>query len=329
MRRVFVALLCGVALLVPIPASAGVDRADAAAGWLARQMVAGERFEVEFDGVRYPDQGLTIDAVFAFAAARASRGYADRALAWLARPEVSGGYLGTGGEAYAGAHAKLLLAVLVAREDPRAFGGVDLVAGLRGLLAPSGRFSDRSAFGDFSTAFSQSFAVIALDRTREGAPVAAVDFLAGTQCSDGGFPVRFGQSPCVGDVDGTAMAVQALLAADRPVDAREGLAWLTGVQQSSGGFGAPANANSTGLAAQALAAGGEVHAAHRARSFLKSLQVGCAGTPQTRGAIAYDASGFDPATAVRATAQAVPGLTGTPFRALRGGGVAGAPTLSC
>ncbi|RQX27337.1 peptidase, partial [Micromonospora chalcea] len=75
-RHRLLALLCGVlaALTLTTPAVAAPDRAaltrpEAAAGWLARQLVDGERFEAVFDGVAYPDQGLTLDAVFAFAAA--------------------------------------------------------------------------------------------------------------------------------------------------------------------------------------------------------------------------------------------------------------------
>ncbi|MFD0204174.1 MULTISPECIES: hypothetical protein [Saccharothrix] len=121
------------------------NRADAAAGWLARQMVDGERFEVDFGGVLYPDTGLTIDGVFAFAAAQSADDYADRAIARLSQPTVTTGYIGSGGEAYAGAHAKLMPAAQVAEADPTSFGGVDLNAGLLALLTPSGRFSDNSA----------------------------------------------------------------------------------------------------------------------------------------------------------------------------------------
>ncbi|MCS7475466.1 prenyltransferase/squalene oxidase repeat-containing protein [Umezawaea endophytica] len=330
-RRVLtVALLCVASLFVPSTASATHDRADAASGWLARQLVDGERFEAEFGGVKYPDQGLTVDAVFAFAAARSSDDHADRAVAWLARPEITAGYVGSGGEAYAGAHAKLLLAAEVAGKNPASFGGVDLPAGLRGLLTPSGRFSDRSAFGDFSNAFTQSLALLALDRTPAGAPASAVDFLVGTQCPDGGFPLTFGATPCASDVDSTAMVAQALRATGRNADAREGLTWLVGVQATGGGFGVGTpNANSTGLAAQALKSGGRFLAAAKARAFLRAVQVGCSGPVADRGAIAYDATGFDPLTATRATAQGVLGLAGVGLAALESGGRNTAPVLTC
>ena len=48
-----------------------------------------------------------------------------------------------------------------------------------------------------------------------------------------------------------------------------------------------ANANSTGLAAQALLAAGREKAAAKANAFLRSLQVGCGGKPANRGLVHY------------------------------------------
>ncbi|RSN17271.1 peptidase [Streptomyces sp. WAC 05977] len=326
-----VALLCGIGLVAaPAAAAATHNKADAAAGWLARQMTDGERFEADFGGQKFPDQGLTIDAIFAFAAAGVSDTNAGKAIAWLAKPEITTAYVGGGTEAYAGAHAKLLLAAQVRGKDPASFGGVDLKAGLLSLLTPSGRFSDRSEYGDYSNALSQSLALLALDRTGE-APARAVAFLAGSQCPDGGFPLNFGEATCVSDVDATATVVQALRATGDAVNAGEGTSWLVTKQHPNGGFGfgtdAP-NANSTGLAAQALA-GHRPAAAIKAREFLRSLQTGCAGAEADRGAIAYDATGLNPSTAPRATAQAILGLARVPLSDLHGGGRPQAPVLAC
>lgn len=334
-------LLCGAlaaVLTIGSPAVATppptLSRSDAAAGWLARQLVDGERFEAEFGGVTYPDQGLTIDAIFAFAAAGVADSYGASALTWLSQPAVLTGYVGDGTvEAYAGATAKLTLAVQVRGDDPTAFGGVDLVTQLRGLADPSGRFSDRSAWGDYSNAFSQSLALLALDRTPAGAPAAAASYLAGSRCADGGYPLQFAQPTCVSDVDATALAVQALLAVDRYADAAAGLHWLIAVQGTDGGFtgaGGVANANSTGLAAQALWAGGRLIAAARANIFLLHLQVGCSGPAANRGAVAYTSTGFDAATAPRSTAQATLGLARVGFAALSASGARpAAPVLAC
>jgi hypothetical protein len=334
MRRfvLAVAMLCGIGLVAaPAATAATTSKTDAAAGWLARQLIDGERFEADFGGQKFPDQGLTIDAVFAFAAAGVSDTNAGKAIAWLAKPEITTGYVGSGNEAYAGAHAKLMLAAQIRGENPASFGGVDLKAGLLSLLTPSGRFSDRSEFGDYSNTLSQSLALLALDRTPGGAPASAVTFLTGAQCADGGFPLNFGEATCTSDVDATATAVQALRATGDAANAVEGTAWLVTKQHANGGFGfgtnAP-NANSTGLAAQALA-GHRPTAAAKAREFLRSLQTGCTGAAADRGAIAYDATGLNASTAPRATAQAILGLARVPLSDLHDGGRPQAPVLAC
>jgi len=313
---------------VPVP-----NRAVAAAGWTARQMTDGERFETVYDGVTYPDQGLTIDALFAFAATGSAGRYAQRAGDWLADPEILTGYVGDGtSEAYAGATAKSALAAQVLGRDPEHFGGRDLIAGLRGLRGTGGRFSDRSAYGDYSNGFTQSLAVLALERTAEGAPRDAVDYLASTRCPDGGYPVALDRATCTGDVDATALAVQALDAAGRSRAAARGVNWLVSVQAPDGGFSSDGveNANSTGLAAQALAHAGRAVPALRARSFLVGLQLGCSADPADRGAVAHSAAGFEPSTARRATPQAVLGLAGTGFEDLTtAGSVPAAGNLLC
>ncbi|MFJ3788409.1 peptidase [Kitasatospora sp. NPDC090091] len=317
------------------PSSATVRPDAAAAGWLARQLVGGDHFESVFDGTAYPDQGLTIDAVLAFAASHSSDEAAAKATAWLAKPEILGGYLGDGTtEAYAGATAKLLLAVEVRGGNPTAFGGVDLPARLRSLQTAEGRFSDRSQWGDYSNAFGQSLAVIALHRTPGGAPAAAVDFLANSQCADGGYPVSFGQATCTSDPDATALAAQALAATGRTAKANAGLGWLAAHQNADGGFAAAgasaSNANTTGLATQALLSGGRFGAGVKGWSRLVKFQQGCATDPAVRGAIAYDATGFNPGSGSRATAQAVLGLAAAPLATLSAAGARpDAPTLAC
>ncbi|MFD8749668.1 prenyltransferase/squalene oxidase repeat-containing protein [Kitasatospora sp. NPDC059577] len=316
-------------------ASVTVRPDAAAAGWLARQLVDGDHFESVFNGTAYPDQGLTVDAVLAFAASHGSDLAAAKATAWLAKPEIISGYLGDGTtEAYAGATAKLLLAAEVRGENPASFGGVDLPARLRSLRTAEGRFSDRSQWGDYSNAFGQSLALIALHRTPGDAPAAAVDYLANSQCADGGFPVAFGQTTCASDADATALAVQALAATGRTAKANAGLTWLTTHQNADGGFAAAgataSNANTTGLATQALLAGGHFGAGLKGWSRLVKLQQGCAADPAVRGAVAYDATGFTAGTGARATAQAVLGLAGTPLATLSAAGARpDAPTLLC
>lgn len=337
-----VSLLSVAALAVPGwgPAAADTPTADpvqAAAGWLARQLVDGERLETVVDGTTYPDQGLTADAILAFDAAGVSQSAAAKATAWLATPAILSGYAGDGViESYPGSTAKLALVAEAQGLDPTSFGGADLIGRLAGLLSPSGRYSDRSAFpGDFSNSIGQSFAVLAMSRRPVGPPVSAVDFLASSQCPDGGFPVRFAQPACTSSVDATGFAVQAMLAAGKSTEAGRGLDYLVAAQAASGAFadGGTENANSTGLALQALRVGDRASdstSVARATTFLRGLQVPCAGVPAQRGAIAFDATGFAAGTATRATTQAVLGLSGVGLVDVSGvGALADAPTLSC
>lgn len=333
----FVLVAAGLAGQPAYAVAATSAPAQAAAGWLATQLVDGERFEADLGDVGvFPDQGLTLDAVLAFAAAGVASDHADAALSWVAQEDILANYLGTElGGAFAGAYAKLAFTTQVYGLDPASFGGVDVIGQLRDLQAANGRFSDDSDFGDNSNAFSQAFAILALDRTADGAPADAVAFLVSEQCPDGGIPLIFGEDTCTSEVDATGVAAQALLAAGETEAADAALDWLVSQQQPSGGFPSgpqidELNANSTGLAGQALGAGGRDQAADQAAAFLRTLQVGCDGPEAEQGAVAYDETGFDPATVVRATAQAALGLAGVSLAELDGT-TAGSqvPALDC
>ena len=291
-------LVAAPATAAPAPAAAPTTSApaEAAAGWLARQLVDGSHLETVVGGTAYPDAGLTLDAVLAFAAAGVAGDGATSALAWLGQPANLGTYVGDGTtESYAGALAKLSLTAQVEGLDPAAYGSadVDLLSRLRALLAPSGRFSDKSQYGDFSNAFGQSYAILALDRAG-GAPAAAVTYLAESECEAGGYPLDFEKPTCTPDTDATALVAQALAAAGATGAARGAVDWLLDQQRPDGSFGggtsteAP-NANSTGVAAQALAAAGEDEAAAAAVAYLRTLQSGCAAPAGQRGAVRYQA----------------------------------------
>lgn len=316
-----VLLLAAIAPVRAVDAALTSDRADAAAGWLARQLVGGDHFEAVFGDTAYPDQGLTIDAVLGFAAAGSSGAAAAAAVDWLGQSANASGYIGDGAvESYAGATAKLALLAQVAGHDPTVFGedSLDLIARLQAREQPNGHFMDLSLWGDYSNSIGQSLAIIVLARQPGVSPSAAsLDFLRLSQCSDGGFDLALDPAPlaCTSGADTTAFAVQALLAAGSSDGVAAGLDYLAGIQQASGGVptstGGTPNANSTGLAAQALAAGGRAADAADARAYLETLQQGCEAAEANRGAIAYDASGFDAGNAARATAQALLALGGT------------------
>jgi hypothetical protein len=317
-----------------LAATAGTPgNAQAASGWLARQMVQGSHFVSVYDGVSSPDQGETIDAIFAFAATKSANGYGASAINWLEQSANLYGYIGIGTESYAGETAKLALAAEVRGVNPASFGKVNLLSRLAKLLTKSGRYSDHSKYGDYSNAFSQSLAIIALSRDG-GAPASAVKFLVSSECKNGGYPLDFAQKTCVSDTDSTAMDVQALLAAGQHAAAARGLSWLAGEQKSDGGLDAAGatspNANTTGLAGEAFAAGGWKQQAALAEKFLISLQLNCSAPAAEQGALAYDSTGFAKSTAVDATAQGILGLADISLAKLSASGSSSAtPEPTC
>jgi hypothetical protein len=313
------------------------DPVPAAAGWLASGFVDGERLEGDFG----PDVGVTADAVFALAGAGVAAEQLAAASAWLATQVAAytqGQPFDAPDAVYAGATAKLVLALLADGRDVTDVGGVDLVAQLQDREEPAsagdpGRFTDRSDYGDFSSTLTQSLAVLALARVDGASPSdAAVDFTLAQQCPDGGFRFDPDEAGCTSSADTTGFAVQALLAhgsADAVAAAHDGVRWLLTSQAADGGV--DANANATGLAAVAFAlTGDEVAGAtagrDAARSFLLDLQLGC--DSDAPGAIAFAAD--DRGDLARATAQALPGLTGVGIAdASTAGASADVPLFDC
>jgi hypothetical protein len=337
------------ALLLSAPHAAHAaetgNRAAAAAGWLGRQLDPDSRLVVGGFG---PDYGQTADVVLALDAAGVGRVAARQATKALRRnvPAYTGG--GDPAELYAGSFAKLLVVAAAQDVSPRRFGRSDrrnLVRHLRSLEcgAPRrsdcsrtdrGRFSDVSAFGDFSNTITQSLALIGLERaTKTGPSRAAVRFLRSQQCPNGAFPQDFGDSTCAGSVDATGFAVQALVHVgarkDRAAAAAAGR-WLARRQHGNGSFSdtGSRNANSTALAAQAFDALDRAGKARQARGWLRSLQVTCDGRPSLRGSVPYDRSGSG--ETLRATSQAVPALARVTLGEVTGDGAGRAlPRLAC
>ncbi len=341
------ALLVGApAAMAAAPTASGTttDPAKAAAGYLARQLVGGDHYVFDFDG-KTPDAGLTADGVFGMAAAKASGTALTAATGWLATN--AGDYIdaaGAFGGPFPGSYAKLALVAEVTGGDPDAFGGLDLLGELTALECPAagradcaptetGLFKNATKDGGFPNVVTQALAVLALSRSDASADqpdTAAVDFLVGQQCPNGGFPslIPAAGATCVSDVDGTAFAVQGLVSAGRDGPAGKALNWLQSVRRPDGSFvgnGAP-NANSTAVAVQALLAGGRDAA--QSVGWLRARQVGCAGLPAQHGAVTY-AGTFDK-SALRATTQAAAALAGAPLTTLTSAGAApDAPVLAC
>lgn len=294
---------------------------QAAGSWLADQLVDGDHMEVVFGTDAFADPGLTIDVLFALAESGVAESFAADATAWLGESANTATYIGDGGdESYPASIAKLALGAMVRGVDPTAWGedNINLISRLQAREQASGRFVAASAFGDFTNSIGQSLAIITLARAAGVDPTpASVDLLLESQCADGGFDLALQPIPedCVSGVDSTAIALQALLAggASAP-DIEAAIDYLRGAQQDNGGFATTAtgtpNANSTGIAAQALAVVGDTSDADLAVAFLRTLQQDCTAAVADQGAIAFDASAFDAGTAARATAQALLGMGG-------------------
>jgi hypothetical protein len=327
-------LSISLSLVVPGPAlaqTATTDPAVAAAAWLPSQLTDGQRMVLELEGMDpFTDVGLTVDVLVALAAAGVGADTINDIADWL-EGEVAG-YSGADGSYSAGGTAKLVLAAQVVDRDPTAFGDVDLLERLRSLETDAGRFSDVDR-DDFSNVVTQALAVLALERDGSGASDAAIDYLAGSACDDGGFPSFFDQQPCESAVDATSFAVQALATVGEDDAAQAAGAWLadTAQDEATGGFGdafSGLNANSTGLAIPALRHTGQDDAAQAATEYLLELQLGCEIGGQEAGAIRLTAD--DTEGDARATAQAALGLLDADLTEVSAeGAVQELPVLDC
>jgi hypothetical protein len=290
--------------------------AAAAAGWLARQLSGPnqDHFVTSFGGTKYADDGNTADGVLAMDAAHVSQKAAKRMTAWLQKDAAN--YAGTAPNYYPGSLAKLLLVAEAQHVDIHDFGGIDLVAALEGEENQDGLYDDPDAQYGYESPLTQALAIIALSHT--GSPADAphgkpVQWLVGQQCGDGGFATATADTPAAtcNDVDTTAFAAQALLTAGSTTAAHDAIAWLRKHHNKDGGWGLDqdgkpmSNANSTAVVAQAmLQNGGTARAALR---WLTDHQVKCGAKKARRGAVRYT-TGFDHATALRATTQAAQAL---------------------
>lgn len=270
-----------------------------------------------------PDLAQSVDVAFALAAAGGQSAALGQVLAYL---QANAGTYVHGdpakgeklGAQYSGPTAKLALLAQATGNDPSSFGGLDLLAELRALMATSGptsgRFVDNSAFGDFANPLGQAFAVLALQRsTSAGAPQAALDALTSAQCADGGFPATFDAKPCVSNTDATSLAIQALVAGGADCPATRALAWLQSQQGATGAFDAAStdgaatpSVATTAYAALALTATGR--STTSALAYLVSVQNPDGGLPAT------------PASSITSTelptAQALLALAGSSFLTL-------------
>lgn len=307
--------------------AASSPRAHLAADWQVSQLDPDGTIPSDFPG--FVDWGLTIDTALMLSA----EGNDPDELALVGsaiEDHYYTDYATFEGTIAANAMSKALVAADVMHANVRDYGGHNLrsivVNRIAGPAAgrEQGRIRDKTTQDlptDFSNTLGQSYGVIGLARTGP-LPTSTVDYLLRQRCSEGFFrinPVKnhtcdqgdADQSPP--DVDATALAIQALLVARQhgvtlPKGTISGtVAWLQSVQKPNGAFGGGAstpgrNTNSTGLAAQALAAAGRDTSAGLAKEAVRDLQITKAragnGPAKTDvGTIAYNRAAFNDALA--------------------------------
>jgi hypothetical protein len=242
------------------------------------------------------DPGGTLDAVLALAAADSVPA---ATLAWLQQHNADlAEYAGQDG----GNAGKLLLVQRATALDLPA----DIAARLTAAMAQDGTLNT-------ATTLNQAWALLGLAAADRELPAAAVAWLVGQQAEDGSWDDGFGT---LGNVDTTALALMALVAAGSAPDALTGaITFLRTAQQPDGGWeygsGFGTNANSTALALQALLAAGEAVETAWAVDGISPL----AALQRFRGdngAFRVDFGG-GPADNFFATVQALPALAGQSY----------------
>lgn len=317
------------ALAGPAEAHPAGDRAvTAGATWLTSQLTNGL-----VEGAYGTDYGLSVD--FGLALKAAGNPDAVTTIASALAPKVanyiSGDAFGDVGSTYAGSTAKAAAFAQAAGRDPRAFGGLDLVARSEGTVSSTapivGRIQDVSAYGDYANVIGQSFAARALTTAGSAKAADVTGFLLQQQCPEGFFRANLtadkttAQQGCVTgatgsepSVDTTALTAINLLdtpgASPAAKDAAaKGIAWLKTQQQADGSFGTETegfNANSTGLAGWALTKAGATTEAAKAASWLRGVQVAdIAPCAQTKLSADNGALAFKPKTLADARAAGI------------------------
>ncbi|MBN1657403.1 MAG: terpene cyclase/mutase family protein [Anaerolineae bacterium] len=317
-------LILIVALVGVLPALAAADM-DAALDYLGTQQNADGGFGSGFS----PDSTVssTADAVHAIIAAGGDpASFAPAGATTLA-------YLAdhAAGVDNAGDLAKMILALVVAGQNPRTFGGVDSVQRLEGMAGADGKIGTAN-----DTFFSHVMAVLALASVERPLPAGAVTILKEAQQENGAWAWD-GTDGTAADTNTTAFVVQALIATGEPASGEavsQALDYYASIQNEDGGwpyqnpseFGTDTDANSTAVTIQALIAAGEDPAGAAWTTdeggtpvaMLESLQ-------NASGAFAWQMA--IPSDNLLATVQALPALAGKAFpMATMGVGEAAAQT---
>ena len=119
--------------------------------------------------------GTTADGVLAFVAAQRGRRQIRRSIAWLEANLDDATTLGL--------KAKAVLAAVAANEDPRSFGGRDLVQEIQDTRTDEGNYGGES---DTEVTY-HALAMLALEAAGDDVPAEASQWLRDAQCDDGGW----------------------------------------------------------------------------------------------------------------------------------------------
>lgn len=244
-----------------------------------------------------PSVGSTVDALYALVSDGTQQDLVKKSMAWLATEENVNAYLPAEGNA-AGAAAKLAILADATGADPQNFGGRDLVQ----LIQKDGAKLSKNAW-------NSALAVIALARV-DALTDTVLNPLLKAQLSDGSF--SWGDK---GDVDFTAVALEALAAAGQTEPANRAKAWLEQNLNEEGYWSVQFSPNnSAGIAIPAVKlAGGDVT---KPQQWIASRQLASGAFSNTK-----DGTNDD----MLASVQAMFGLTGRGYATL-GKPMAPAPT---
>ena len=282
----------------PAGAASTYDPAPAKSGaaWLSDQVTDGLVHNEQYD---FDDVGLSIDVALGLDAA-GKKPTVVKAITKAVAKNVAF-YTAFAPSVYAGPTAKAAVLALSQDKNPRAFGGVDLVAQLEARVATTAPITGRieDAFdptdefgGDFANVIGQAYAAQALSLVGSAKATSATAFLLAQQCDKGYFrqyftadKTRTDQS-CQGapraergaSTDATALAVLALqdVKGSKAKGAvKKAVEWLiytpaaATVGSPTPGRLAPYNTNSTGLAGWALGEAGATKQAEHAAGAVR------------------------------------------------------------
>jgi hypothetical protein len=320
--------------IVTVPTFPQPAVAQASAQWLAAQLTPGGWMPNASD---QPSASFTANTVLALVAAQVDPAGVRAALAYL-ESDVDA-YVTQNGADGPGQLALLILDAEAAGADPTHFGGTDLVARLLATEQPDGRFGTAAQVANYAAGnYEQGLALQALGvaGVRGGHALdAAVDYLVGQQCPDGGWSFTDqAVDSCVvsatdytgPDTNSTAQAVQGLAAqgAVTPTVASGALGFYTAGQDADGGWsyypsapGAPqpTDPDSTAFVIQALVALGRspsapmfVHGSSDPVTALLAFRL-----TSGPGAGAFAAATAPGTPDITASFQAAPAMAGASF----------------